>query len=369
MSLDAEFYASNTDAFEALTEEERDIILNGGNLDKTEVDNKTETETDNNGSDNQKETDNDSESGGEGQDIEVSIEDIDSILEDEDLVIQSKNGKHELPYKVLEESRQATAAAKAEAEQYKQALEKLESDLQSASKKDDKSGTTEATEQVMSEWEQKWKAYEEENGGFLNTDKINFKDLLNEIVDSKINPLKKELQSTKERADNAEKTIKQLEEIRVQEKNASDWDKIQDAHPDLDELMKPIKVGNWETNKVGEWISKQPDFIQESYWKVAESGTPDQKIELLNLYKQAQPSEKPQAVAKTPSESQLTVKSQPKTPKTLSSVGGKGNEISEADAYLDASKGEQQRILDKIGNDPVKLEKFLIEVQNAATRR
>ena len=52
---------------------------------------------------------------------------------------------------------------------------------------------------------------------------------------------------------------------------------IRKAHPDLDEVKEDLYS----------WIAEQPDFVRPAYEQVAEQGSAQQVVELINFYKQA----------------------------------------------------------------------------------
>lgn len=303
--MDAAYYAENPDQFEALSEAEQDAIISGGIL---------------SGSDDTGESD------------EISEDDLDLVLED-DVDISAKDGKHKIPYDELKSARQLAHEEKSRADQLQALADQqaqLIADLQEAKNQDALTGGTDAQDAVIDD-------FREEFSDILGE---NFEKYLSQVIDEKVKPFREKA----ELAENELKKIKAASEAKAAEQ---EWDRVKSAHKDIDSLI--------ESNAIGKWINSLPEFDQSGKWHVAQNGSVDEKIALIQMYKDANG-------IKAKSEVVEPSVKPAKVPTLLNDISGKSGEQSAAERYLTMDKNQQAAFLAGI-DDPDAIERLVADIK------
>lgn len=303
--MDAAYYAENPDQFEALSEAEQDAIISGGIL---------------GGSDDTGESD------------EISEDDLDLVLED-DVDISAKDGKHKIPYDELKSARQLAHEEKSRADQLQALADQqaqLIADLQEAKNQDALTGGTDAQDAVLDD-------FREEFSDILGE---NFEKYLSQVIDEKVKPFREKA----ELAENELKEIKAASEAKAAEQ---EWDRVKSVHKDIDSLI--------ESNAIGKWINSLPEFDQGGKWQVAQNGSVDEKIALIQMYKDANG-------IKAKAEVTEPVVKATKVPTLLNDISGKSGEQSAAERYLTMDKNQQAAFLAGI-DDPDAIERLVADIK------
>lgn len=326
--LDFEYFQNNQAEFLALTPEEQAIILGDGSIEK--VDDKTEA----------KET--------QAQD-EISEDDLNLVLEEEgeETFIESKNGKHKIPYSELTEAREREHQARLEADNLKRQIEQqaqLLADLQAAKQDDAGTGETAAQDAVIADFKDKYLELIEQSGGILDPDSVDqFKELLNAAVGERIKDIEGKLETAiaklqqKEQAElaatQAEQQAKAIEQF---------WDK----HPKWNEIK--------DSEHFLTWLNNQPANIKDAVTGDAND------IKMFRLVADAYVGDggdtgfkKADSTTAKPSKVVKESTEPVKVPKTLANIAGEsGGNGSPEEEYLNMTSAQQAAFLAAKEDDP-----------------
>jgi hypothetical protein len=179
--------------------------------------------------------------------------------------VLTKDGKHVLPYSALQDARSEAQHWREQAEKAQQdaaAKEAVLKSLEAAKAADAETGGTKAQED------------------FLAGLKDEYPELAAHLAPA-ISALVK--QGVAAAVAEIQGQLKPLQDAVVETEVDRHFNAIRGAHQDYDALMA--------TTKVDDWIKTQPAILQPTYQAILEKGTADQVIQLVTLYKEANPSQ------------------------------------------------------------------------------
>jgi hypothetical protein len=231
---DAEYYEINPEQFDILSDDEKDSVLSGNFIEDD-----TEGES----------TEESSEASGAEQETTEEPE------------VLAKDGKHFIPFQVLEEARSKAA----EWEQFSHQQAELIKSLQEAKIQDAKSGegSTEAQEQVLEEYRGEFPEVVEDMKPFIQR-------MINEGIKNGLSQFQNEIN---ERVAPVEKIANETAAERY-------FSSIRAAHPDADAIV--------DDKAFNVWVNKQPSFVKASYIDALEYKRPaSDLIEMFSAYKDA----------------------------------------------------------------------------------
>jgi hypothetical protein len=253
--------------------------------------------------------------------------------------IQSKDGKHIIPYSELESVRESEGKLKQDlALRDRELAEKtaLIEQLTAAKAQDDKDGGTKAQDALVAGLREEYPELADKMLpviGLLVEKGI--KDAVG-VIEDKLKPL----QST-------------VEESAVDKH----FNTIRDAHSDYDELMK--------TTKVDDWIKTQPAIIRGRYEEILAKGNSSEVIELVSIYKDAnkvattqQTKEQLEAAARAEAEA---AKKGSKAPASLTDIpASSGAVVDEVTALVEMDPLALMKKLE--GKTPAQIEEIMNKV-------
>ena len=222
---DADYYEQNPQEFDTLSDEDKDRVINGENLE------------------------------GETQETETSV----PPSAEPEPVLMAKDGVHTIPYDQLVEARKSAA----EWQQFSMQQQELIKSLQAAKLDDAGTGDTKAQDAVLAEYQ----------GAFPEVAE-DLKPYIQRMIDDGV---KSVLAEFKEQVDKrvapVEKTSQEIAAERY-------FSSIRAAHPDADAIV--------DDTKFKDWIKAQPRAVQEVYSANLEYKRPAADlIEMFSAYKQA----------------------------------------------------------------------------------
>lgn len=245
---DSDYFMANQAEYDALTDAQRLELLNNGlvNAGDTDSSDAPSTVAEVSGNESDGESGKDSEvKEGDGKAEEVNAEPEG---------IQSKDGKHIIPFSRLTEAQDEAARFKALAEQQQALIDKLSE----AKNADEGTGETKAQEDVLEEL------------------RAEFPELAEKLAPAISKLVEQGVSAT------VAKLTSMIEPLQANaHESAADkhFNAIRAAHSDFDALMAG--------DAVDKWIEKQPAFVRGRYQEVLEKGTANEVNELLSSYKEA----------------------------------------------------------------------------------
>lgn len=267
-------------------------------------------------------------------------------------VITAKDGVHTLPFKVLEDSREAEKAAKAEAARLLAEVEALRKAQATAAPAATPAPTPAPAPAV---------------------DKVDFGDFSDEAVAKGIEKAVELRVNAHVAALNATIDSKVAEKLTPLQKSAEDqavrdhFEPIYKAHPNMDSML--------ESTEFADWQKSQPGYVRASIDAVLKQGTATEVIELFDSFKKAfdktpPPAPTPSATPAAPAADAATeaqrkaaeavAKAKNAPPSSLSEIPGSTAAVDEAQAMLDMSPAALLHRFD--GKSPDEIHRALSKV-------
>ena len=232
MSKDAEYYENNPAEFDSLTDDEKDAVLTGEIL-----------EDDTEGAS----TEESSESSAAGD------------VNAEEQQVLAKDGKHFIPFQVLEEARSKAA----EWEQFASQQAELIKSLQEAKIQDAGTGDTKAQDAVVAEYNGEFPEVVEDMKPFIQR-------MIDEGIKNGLSQFENEITQR----------VAPIEKIANETAAERYFSSIRAAHPDADSIV--------DDKDFSAWVNKQPSFVKASYVEALEYKRPaSDLIEMFSAYKDA----------------------------------------------------------------------------------
>jgi hypothetical protein len=268
--LDSNYFMEHPEEYDKLTDAEQNELLVNGSVSRGDTEAAKPAADDDSGAPAaDADAKNDDDKGKGAVETEAKVDDKDTKADqqqanpdDDKPGIQSKDGKHVIPYSELEKAR-------TEAEAFKSQLadkDKLIADLTAAKAKDDQDGGTKAQDELLAG---------------LREDFPELADKILPVVQSLVEKGVKDATAVIEQR--LQPLQKSAEDLAIDKH----FDAIRGAHSDYDALMA--------SKKVDEWVNAQPSIVKSAYTQVLEKGTAEQVIELIGIYKDAnKPADTPQ---------------------------------------------------------------------------
>ena len=267
MAQGMEYFLANNDAYNSLTDEQIIALANGESVDIGDTEAKAE----------------------ESEEApELAVNEPEQEIDEPEQEILAKDGKHTIPFKVLEDERaRAEQLAQTVAEQ-----QQLLDELAQAKKEDAGTGSTEAQQAVLAEY----------TGEFPEV-ADDMKPYIQAMIDAGVNAKFAEIEAK----------LMPFQQAQQDRDVSAHFNAIREEHQDFDTLVKG--------NQLFDWVKTQPSFMQPAINQVLKEGTAEQVIELLNTFKAAK------NIQPMPSKDELRNKADAviskagnKTPKSLSEV-------------------------------------------------
>jgi hypothetical protein len=233
MSKNAEYYELNPNEFDSLPDLDKDAILNGDSIDgDTEVE--------------------------EAEEHSESPDAVEEETEEQPEVL-AKDGKHTIPFQVLEEARNKAA----EWETFASQQAELIKSLQAAKVEDAGTGDTKAQEAVIAEYQGEFPEVVEDMKPYIQK-------MIDEGIKNGLSQFQNEIN---ERVAPVEKIANETAAERY-------FSSIRAAHPDVDTIV--------DDKAFNVWVNKQPSFVKASYIEALEYKRPaSDLIEMFSAYKEA----------------------------------------------------------------------------------
>lgn len=257
-TLNADYFEANPEEFAKLTGEQQDLIIQGEEILGDSIGEETTTEV---------------------KEPEVT----DSPEKEETQVdgILAKDGKHYLPFEVLQQERQTTQELKTQLQEVQNQASQMQSmlaELQQAKEDDAGTGTTEAQQDVLAKYE-----------GFFPDIAEDLKPYIEAMIaegiekgsNAKLKDLEARLDQVQEAAYNAW----------VESERNAHFKAIADKIPDHETIA--------DSKEFLEWKDNLPGYLKEATQKVFEQGTAQQVIEMYQAFKRDTGAGKPKAVEET----------------------------------------------------------------------
>lgn len=223
---DADYYEQNPLEFDTLSDEEKDRVINGEDL--------------------------------EGETPETPEPSVPPATEDEPVLL-AKDGVHTIPYDQLVEARKSAA----EWQQFATQQQDLIKSLQAAKLDDAGTGDTKAQDAVVAEYEGAFPEVAEDLKPYIQR-------MIDDGVKSVLAEFKGEIDK---RVAPVEQTSQEMAAERY-------FKSIRDAHPDADDIV--------DDTKFKDWIKSQPSAVQNLYAENLEYKRPAKDlIEMFSAYKKA----------------------------------------------------------------------------------
>ena len=187
-----------------------------------------------------------------------------SQLNAENAVILAKDGKHTIPYDKLVEARNGEKEWKQKFDEAQQQLAQLQADAQER-KDNGQAPTTQDNQANIAQ-----QAIDQGVDPAIFGD-FSEKDLaagIQKLVDDRVAKM------VDQRVNAALSPMHQQQQISAEQAH---FNEIFTAHPDAESIVESQEFGNW--------INKQPSFVQSAYETVLNQGNAAQVVELLGLYK------------------------------------------------------------------------------------
>jgi hypothetical protein len=227
---DAEYYELNPEEFDTLSDEDTDSVLSGNF-----IEDETSSEEISDSSDTEQE----------------ETEEQPEVL--------AKDGKHTIPFQVLEEARNKAA----EWEQFASQQAELIKSLQAAKVEDAGTGDTKAQEAVLAEYQGEFPEVAEDMRPYIQK-------MIDEGIKNGLSQFQNEIN---ERVAPVEKIANETAAERY-------FSSIRQAHPDVDEIV--------DDKAFNVWVNKQPSFVKASYIEALEYKRPaSDLIEMFSAYKES----------------------------------------------------------------------------------
>jgi hypothetical protein len=323
----SDYYMEHADEFDALSQEDKDLLIANGELSI-----KDPAEDTAKADDPAKDPDpakDDTDPAKKAPDPDPADVKPDGIL--------AKDGKNIIPYdRLVEAQTEAATLRQQTADQ-----QKLIDELKKAVAKDEDNGGTEAQDAVMAELKE----------GYPDLAKL-LEPVITNLVERGVKATVSNLQ------EKFETTIKPLKESVDRTAADEHFEAIREKHSDFDDLM--------DSKVVDAWIEKQPAFLRGTYQQVMKAGNTQEVIELVQAYKDANPAPKPADTAK-PAPTVDVVKeakgivdkaTKDTAPASMSDIpAGGGAVVDENAAYADLSGAQALQKFE--GKTPAQIEEIL----------
>ena len=224
-----------------------------------------------------------------------------SQLNADNAVVLAKDGKHTIPFEKLVEARSQGQEWKQKFDEAQQQLAQLQAQAQQR-KDEGQAATVQDNQANIAQQAIDQGADPAIFGDFSE------KDLaagIQKLVNSQVSTLVQQQLQT------ALAPIQQQQQVSAEQAH---FNEIFTAHPDAESIV--------ESQEFGDWMGKQPSFIQSAYQTVLNQGNAAQVVELLGLYKaQAQPAQAAQPNDAVKAAAQQAVKqAQTQVPHSLSDL-------------------------------------------------
>lgn len=225
-------------------------------------------------------------------------------------VVQAKDGVHTIPYSELEAAREKAARFEQTAQEQAMLIE----DLKAAKAKDAETGGTEAQEAVMAEYAGEYPELMEDLKPYL--------DGMMAGVIKRMSDLESKIAQD----------LQPIQEDKAKAATKAHFDFILEKHPDSEEIAA--------SQEFVAWINSQPSFVRDRYEQIAQNGSAEQVVEMLDAYRKVNPATsdagKEPDLGKTVEGKLAQVKNP--VPSSLSEVpGGAAAHHDEAEAMADMS--------------------------------
>ncbi|MHA3112891.1 hypothetical protein [Acinetobacter sp. ANC 4193] len=187
-----------------------------------------------------------------------------SQLNAENAVVLAKDGKHTIPFEKLAEARSQGQEWKQKYDEAQQQLAHLQAEAQQR-KEEGQSATLQDNQASIAQ-----QAIDQGVDPAIFGD-FSEKDLaagIQKLVDDRV------AQMVNQSVNAALSPLHQQQQISAEQAH---FNEIFTAHPDAESIVESQEFGNW--------ISKQPSFVQSAYQTVLDQGNAAQVVELLGLYK------------------------------------------------------------------------------------
>lgn len=275
--------------------------------------------------------------------------DADADADSDEQFVETKDGKHRIPYSVLEEARNGEKEALKRVGELEAKLKDqvdLEESVAAAQEADEQAGTTDAVDELLADLEESNPEIVEGVKALLAKDRS--------ASQKSIDDLRTELDKLKE----AFEPVKETSEI---QNRKSHFTQIEEAHSDFDAIMATDAEG-----PLHDFLESQPSFTKALYNDILDAkngqGTAEQVIELLTTFKDATGYGKPEdSVEPEPAKpkgsdgkeaaekAKAEASAKKATPKSLSDVpAGSTPVVDEAEAIL--TEANPLNLMDKLAN-------------------
>lgn len=301
---DADYFAENPEQFDELTDDQKELIFQGGSVDEgdTETDATEEAEAEQEATETES-----SETPDADEDSEETPEEKPDVL--------AKDGKHTIPYSELEDARERAAKW----EQFAVEQQRLIDDLKAAKEEDAGTGTTDAQDEVIAQFEEDF------------PELTDYKPFIQKMIDDGI---KAGIADFERKVEERITPIQQNAELTARERY---FNEIAAVHPDYEQVAA--------SQEFSDWFDKQPSFIRDQIGAIWQQGTPGQVNEVFSLYKDAvKPVETPEpeeAKVDPAKAKDIIAETKPKAPNSLSDVPATiTGAHDEAEAMLNMSQSQ-----------------------------
>jgi hypothetical protein len=294
---DADYFFEHQEEFEALSEEDKTLLVTQGFVEgDTKVEDPAQAE------------DNPAEEEAAAPDA-AAKEEVKDEVKDEPVVLTA-DGKHTIPFSELKSARD-------DADRLRQQVadqQKLLDSLQAAKDADAETGGTQAQDDVMASLKENFPELADALGPIMQS-----------MIDAGVNQRVSALEA-KFKAELAP-LQKSAEETAVE----AHMNSIRAAHPDFETIL--------EGDALNKWVETQPSIVRGAYQAVLDKGTAPQVIELFTAYKtatQAKPEPEQVQVDPKAAAKEAVDKAKPRAPVSLSDVpAGSQAHHDEAEAILE----------------------------------
>ncbi len=287
---DVDYFTNNPEEFDLLTEDQKELVINGGDIDQGDTEAKAEESS-------------------------ATPDATTETSETPEPVLLAKDGVHTIPYSELVNERQKSAELAAFVESQNQLIEQLKN----AQAQDEGTGDTVNQDAVLAAYEGSFPEIADDMKPFIQA-----------MIDTGI---KKGLEAFQQQVQTMVAPA-----VKVSENAALDahFAQIDEAHPDREAIIEDV----------GKWIESRPAFIRDHYAQVFEKGSAAQVVELISEFKEAtgyKPSQTPSVDDVRAKAKQSIADAKPKAVTSLSDIPS-GNPVAhdEAEAMLNMNPQQLQ---------------------------
>jgi len=248
-------------------------------------------------------------------------------------VVLTKDGKHTIPYSELEAQRAAAEEAAAKLDEAEKRMAELQQELEAKTE----------TEQAGDEDPELTAGQQQQLSLMTDEELAELEEDFPEVVKAfraqqdEISLLKDDLTSMR---DTVQKLNENYEASTADDAVNQHFQAIKEAHPEYDDLI--------ESGELKAWVETQPSFVKQTY----DNATTDEAIELIQMFKDANPGKKPEPKVENPKKKadELAAKLKEKdAPESLSDLSGGSNAATdEAEAMAKLSPEALQAKIDRM---------------------